>query len=213
MTRLSINRLLGCSAIPLLCAATVSWAQDEPDFQIEYSGSAQAIVVEYDVESAIEKTDDEPLLRVYGDGRVRVHRQPYRQNAGDYEMKLSEDDLAGLLQFMHDNGAMTYDAKAVGQSLHAAKTAQAEAARAGTGLLQHRSDVELTIVRINLNAYRASAGAALQTDLQKEIRCVDLQHEAQENPQIAALQGMANVGDALDALTNDTRLRKVGDGQ
>ena len=205
------SSILGLGVVLFALAGALSQAQVEtPDYHIAYSGSPDAVVIEYDVESAIKKIDDTPLMRIYGDGRVHVHRQPYREGAGDYEMHLTEKQLADLLQLMHDNGALSFDTKSVAQDLRASKAARANSARSGRAVLTERSDVEVTIIRVNLDAYQASTNSARQSRVQKEIRCVDLRNNADEHPQVTALTDLADVEGSLKAMAHDARLRAVG---
>lgn len=192
--------------------ADFAGAQDEDaGLRIEYSNSPDAPIVEYDIESMIGRADLTPRLRIYGDGRVRVHYPAYMTTAGEYEMKLSEAEVAALLRDLHDNGAMSFDEKAVDQARRAAESARAARAQSSGEALEYRSDVATTIIRIRLDAYRSSAAAEMQTDLRKEIRCADLQHDASAHPEITPLQGMANVENLLVELTRDGRLRKVAE--
>ena len=86
-------RLTNFFAVFLVAVAASAIAQEpaEPDFRIEYSGAPGEVVVEYDVVNAIESTQDtgEPLLRVYGDGRVRVYRPQPLTGAGTFEQRRS----------------------------------------------------------------------------------------------------------------------------
>jgi hypothetical protein len=217
MSRPAFRLITRLTVLLIFLASAAATAQETaPDFAIEYSGAPNAIVIEYDIESAAQVTGDtgEPLLRVYGDGRVLVYRPgPGAPGGGRFEMKLGEAEVATLLNALHENGAITYDAKAVRDKLHDAKVARANAARAGLGELHERSDVELSVFRIRLESYRPDAAAEVQTDVQKDIRCVDLQREADDNPEIGELRGMAIVEDQLKALASDGRLRNVGGGQ
>lgn len=200
----------------LLVGASSSGQETEQDFAIEYSGAPDAVILEYDVESAAQMTPDtgEPLLRVYGNGRVVVYRPgPDDPSVGHFETQLADTEVAQLLTRLYENGAITYDAKAVHDKLNDARAARANSARGGPAVFEARSDVDLSIFRIQLESYRESATTATQTDVRKDIRCVDLQHESERHLQITELHGMAIVENELQALANDARLRKVGGRQ
>jgi hypothetical protein len=189
---------------------SIAVAQDpSPDLRIEYSGSPDVAIIEYDVDANIGRTDKTPRLRIYGDGSVRVHHPPYTVMAGDYEMKLSENEVSNLLRLLHENGAMMFDDKAVAVARREAELAQARAARDNGAPLVIRTDPVTSLIRIRLDFYQPASAAAPQTNVVKEIRCVDLQHDAEANPQIVALRGMANAENALIAIVEDGRLRRV----
>ncbi len=199
-------------SVALTCAvATPLHAQqaDDPDFEIEYSGAANVPVVTYHVENAIESDDPQPLLRIYGDGRVHVHKPWHNTDAGDYQFNLSDDEMAGLLEDLQVNGVMTYDAKAVDEQRKAAREERRALARAGQVVLTNNSDVEIVVVRVELETYRPSRAAAAATKFSKEVRCPNLRNEAQEFPDIAALQGMARAEESLKSYVGDRRLRRV----
>jgi hypothetical protein len=214
MSNLSLVIRVGLAlAIGAACATHARAQQlDEPDFAIEYSGSPAVPVITYHVETAIESDDQQPLLRVYGDGRVHVHKPWHNRDAGDYQFNVSEDEMASLLESLQENGVMTYDAKSVAQQRQTLREQRLAAARAGQLVLTHNSDPEVVVVRVELETYRPSRTADPTPKFSKEVRCPNLRREAEELPEIEAMQGMARVDEALQGYVNDARLRRIAEG-
>lgn len=205
----------GFAVLTALCVGMSLSAQETgdsagaADYFIEYSASPSQVIVEYDVENMRESDDTAPLLRIYGDGRVLVHRNQYAVDGGDYEMYLSQGELTTLLQTLYDNGVLTYDADGVAKQRRAAKTEEVNRARSGQGALNAVSDVEISVVRVNLSAFQASGARQAVEDYNKEVRAVDLQREAAAYPEIQELSGVASVESRLRELVVHSGLQKV----
>jgi hypothetical protein len=208
-----VDRVLRFSIVPIALVAAGAWGQDAvPDYQIEYSGSPDAVIIEYDVESAFQSTADsgEPLLRIYGDGRVRVYRPKYSPGAGSYETYVPTAELEQLLAELQAEGVLAYNSESVAKrKLEAQRARLAEARVTGELVVNYRSDVDLSVFRIELESYQASGTAARQSSFTKEIRCIDLQREATEYPQIPELARIARIENTLISLASDSRLKKL----
>ena len=57
----------------------------------------------------IQDPDPAAFVRVYGDGRVLVHRPRYMKKAGDYTVTLSQEELEDLLRPFADSRLLTLD--------------------------------------------------------------------------------------------------------
>lgn len=211
MRHLSGRCLLGLALVSYGAFTISAQAQQiaESDFAIEYSPSPSVAVITYHVETAIESDDPQPLLRVYGDGRAHVHKPWHNKDAGDYQFKLSATELAQLLEDLHADGVFAYDEAAVAEARKSARAARLNAARAGQIVLTHNSDVDVSTILLELESYRPAGATGATRQFTKQIRCVDLQNEAREYPEITALQGLAQAENTLRGYTNDPRLRKL----
>jgi hypothetical protein len=80
--------------------------------------------------------DPTPLVRVYGDGRVVLHRAAYMKRAGHYELQLDDRELGALLAELA--GALqAFDPDEVADTVRAAEQRR----RTATDLLRQRLGV------------------------------------------------------------------------
>lgn len=70
---------------------------DKPVLELSYSGGM------------IANPDRTPFVRVYGDGRVLIHRPLYMKKAGDYTLKLSQKELDNLLATFAEEELLNID--------------------------------------------------------------------------------------------------------
>ena len=109
-------------SITVLVAAVVScWAfssgfgqertEENTEPILEYARDADTVVILMEIYGDF--SDDIPELRIYGDGRVLVHRQ----TVGDYEMYLSSQEIDVWLRYLYDLGILTFDRDNVKQAV------------------------------------------------------------------------------------------------
>ncbi|MCH8204962.1 MAG: hypothetical protein IID09_07335, partial [Candidatus Hydrogenedentes bacterium] len=107
--------------ITVLVAAVVAcWASESGFGQeqtkentepiLEYARDADTVVILMD---AAGFRDEVPVLRIYGDGRVLVHRM----TLDDHEMYLSNQEIDIWLRYLYDLGVLTFDRDAVKQKI------------------------------------------------------------------------------------------------
>lgn len=173
--------------------------------QFQYSTTSQKPVIEYTlVHQMLANPDPEPLLRIYGDGRVHVHFPEYMKNAGDYDMRISQADLRGLIRSLSQNGFIDFDEVATRNAVQ-----QVEAQRrSSTGTLSYISDHTVTVIDLALDFYQRSSAHTPILGMRKQVRWENLQHDAQRNPQLQALQGTAASAGLLHAFTRHPGLKK-----
>jgi len=97
-------------ATPFSLAAQESEQSPNSDVVLEYARNPDNVVVTFDIVGAFR--DATPLLRIYGDGRVRVHRQ----REGDLEMWLDDSELTDLVERIYSSGLLTTDTQLLRQS-------------------------------------------------------------------------------------------------
>ena len=106
-----------------------------PAFQ--YSETAAEPVIEYNlVHHMLAEPDPEPLLRIYGNGRVHVHYPAYMTRAGNYELQLSQPELRTLLRALATDGIIDFDPAATRYQRQQLVAQQ----RAATGTMFYISD-------------------------------------------------------------------------
>ncbi len=155
-------------------------------------------------------TDPIPLIRIYGNGSVRVHFPSYLKRAGDYELQLSQAEMETLLASLLEQGLMGFDPlAATSQKEELAQQATAAAQQAGTqASVRKVMDGDTTVIEIHLESYTAPDGTTT-TDLTKKISWHGLQWDAQQHPGIESLQKLAAAGRELLALCEREDLVKV----
>ena len=81
----------------------------EPSFSFSRVANAPP-VLELSYEGGmIQSEDPAAFVRVYGDGRVLIHRPRYMKEAGDYTVTLSQEELEDLLRPFADSRLLTLD--------------------------------------------------------------------------------------------------------
>ena len=196
--------LLGVALIgllsPLLAQVSFQYAQE----------SNTPVVVLKRTSGELGGTDPIPLLRIYGNGSVRVHFPSYLKRAGDYELQLSQTEMETLLASLIEQGLMGFDPlAAMRQKEEIAQQATAAAQQAETqASVSKLMDGDTTVIEIHLDSYTASDGITT-TDLTKKISWHGLQWEAQQHPGIESLQKLAAAGRELLALCEREDLVKV----
>lgn len=137
-----------------------------------YSDTATEPLIEYNlIQELLAEADPEPLLRVYGNGRVHVHYPVYMKKAGDYELQLSKPELNVLIRSLADNGIIDFDH---GTAMAHRKQFEAQQ-RATTGILYYVSDATETVVDIRLDEYQRSASDKRITNLKKRFTWKNLE--------------------------------------
>ena len=197
--------LLGLALIgllsPLFAQASFQYAQ-EPN---------TPVVVLSRTSGEVGDPDPIPLLRIYGDGSVRVHFPSYLKRAGDYELQLSRTEMESLLaSLIEKQGLLGFDPLAATrqkeeiaqQAITAAQQARIQ------GSVSKLMDGDTTVIEIHLDSYTASDGITT-TDLTKKISWYGLQWDAQQYPGVESLQKLAAAGRELLALCQREDLVKV----
>lgn len=175
----------------------------------EYATSANEVIVEYNVGfGELINKDPQPLLRIYGDGRVHVHLPRFMKNAGDYQMRLTRNKLSLLVAQLIEKGVLTFSE----QTVRAEKNAEIRSRRdTGQAITLHLDSGSSTI-RLNLTAYKTTDADVETTDLKAEIYWLDLQHDAEQFPKIDALTDLAEAEWILRSLFEHPKLPSLFTG-
>jgi len=154
--------------------------------------------------SMLKEQDAQPMLQVYGDGRVRVHTPVYMKNAGDYEYQLSQAELVSLVRTLSKQGVMDFDRERVrrDKKTHDSKMKQ-------KGELHYVSDSLETVVDIRLKNYQRTANSLLQTDFKKRFSWKNLEQDARHYKNNRSIQS-ADLGiKELDKLLHHPLMKRV----
>jgi hypothetical protein len=197
----------------LLTISTVSPAANgkdkQPDKQFpyfKYSETASEPVIEYNlVHDMIAEPDPEPLLRVYGDGRVHVHYPAYMQKAGDYQLKLTQGQLNVLIRELANDGVIDFDRH---KARHLRERLETERRNKNRELF-HYSDDSHTVISIRLDEYQKSATTGKSTNIRKQFSWPNLKQDARRFPESQALKEASRAADRLEDLIIRQDLVKV----
>lgn len=172
----------------------------------KYSETAAEPVIEYNlVHDMLAEPDPQPLLRVYGNGRVHVHYPVYMKKAGDYELQLSKSELNKLIRDLATDGIIDFDKAAIKHQRQQLEKQQHEQ----TGTLFYVSDSSHTVINVRLEEYQKTPGTAKARNLNKRFTWPDLEQDARRFPQSRAIATANRAAQRLDALMQRSELAKV----
>lgn len=172
----------------------------------KYSETAPEPVIEYNlVHRMLAEQDPEPLLRIYGNGRVHVHYPAYMKKAGDYERQLSQPELRALLRDLATDGIIDFDLAKTKQQRKNLKAQQ----RTATGTVFYVSDSSDTVIDIRLDEYQKGPGTARARNLRKRFIWPDLKQDAQRFPQSREITNANNGAQRLESLLRHDDLVKI----
>lgn len=178
-------------------------AVGQPQFQ--FPAQAEVPVIEYRlVHHMLADQDPDPLLRIYGNGRVHAHFPAYMKKAGDYEYQLSGSELNALLRSLSQDGVIDFDHAAVKAERKQLKDQQRTA-----GELHYISDTTETVIDIRLDEYRRHPGATRIRNLNKRFKWNNLQHDKKRFPQSNAIKGAAAGANRIHTLLDRPGMQKI----
>lgn len=172
----------------------------------QYSTQASAPLIEYNLmHEMLAEPDAEPLLRIYGDGRVHVHIPAYMKKAGDYEIKLSSSELDALVLSLSQDGVVDFDHGSTRENLRRLNQQR----RVATGTLWEVSDVTETVIEVNLDRYQRNSASTPVTGLKKRFSWKSLQMDAKRYPESMVIQGAAASARRLHAVIQRPDLKRL----
>ena len=183
-----------------------------PGDMLQFEGESDGRLYEVDTRSPepiieywlkidlLPESGDRPVVQVFGDGRVNVHRPVYMKDAGDYELVLTQDQLKDLLRSFGKRGLMDFD-----KTKYRSKRAKAaEAKLKKTGSYTVISDSMTTTIDVRLDGYRARNNAQKRKDFRKRIRVKDIEHDARQLTDANEVQDLAASVTRIRGLMRDT---------
>ncbi|MFV1973176.1 MAG: hypothetical protein ACC648_05590 [Thiohalobacterales bacterium] len=173
--------------------------------QFQFSSQTEIPVIEYRlVHQLLAEQDPEPLLRVYGNGRVHAHFPAYMKRAGDYEYYLSRAELNALLRGLSQDGVIDFDPAVV-----KAERKQLQDQQRAAGELYYVSDATETIIDIRLDEYRRHPGARRIKNLNKRFRWKDLEQDERRFPQSNAIRRAAAGASRVHSLLDRPGMQRI----
>lgn len=166
-----------------------------------FDNSPGIVLLEYhQVQEMIAEPDAAPLLRIFGDGHVKIHFPVYMKRAGDYEMRLSDSELVTLLRELLQDGILDYDPATVAQqrkNIHQAKNSY-----------YAESDVSRTELTLNIQGYVDNQLKQTVPLGKTTLRAKNIQSLSKKYPGIMQLQGIARAENRILNLLSDSRLQR-----
>lgn len=179
---------------------------------ISWDERPEALVVSYrDVWAELADQDPTPLVRVFGDGRVLIHHPDYTPRAGQYELRLGRDELAGLLASLVDKGLATVEPAALVRSKAAAERRRWEEALAAdrSPELFMVADDSTSVFEIHLTGYRPPGSAMTTGEIHRTFSWLGLGTDAERYPEIEPLRRLRAAELELRSLVERDDLQRV----
>lgn len=174
--------------------------------QFEYSANTSTPVIEYTLNhEMLAEPDAEPLLRVYGNGRVHVHIPVYMKNAGDYELHLNRNEVDTLVSTLSRDGVIDFDHASTRENLRRLKAKR----RATTGTLWEVSDVTETVIEVNLDHYQRNAVSTPIKGLKRRFNWKNLEMDSRRYPESNEVQRAAASARMLHAVIQRPDLKRM----
>jgi len=147
--------------------------------------------------------DDRPTMDVYGDGRVEVHYPMYMKRAGDFQMRLDEEELVELIRSLSANGVLEFDDRKVKKSIRDKK----KQSRA-KGRLHAISDAAVSVIDVRLDEYQKNSSASPVKKFHKQFKWTNIEHDARRYPKERDIVDANQSVQRLRSLMKDLRLEK-----
>lgn len=160
--------------------ADVNWEQDPETLLISYR----------EIWGEFANQDPTPLIRIFGDGRVRVHYPVYTPKAGEYELWLQPMELEILLLSMVTKGLPTFEPKAV-ESLKIAEERRRWESALDAGKSPEVfmvADDSTSVFELHLSDYSAAGLAQPSGEVNRDISWLGLRTDAERYPDIEPIQ-------------------------
>ena len=180
---------------------------------LEYARDASTIVIQVVTWSATSRGDPDdatPWMRIYGNGRVLVHRSTKPKGERSYETWLSNAEMGELLRFLYDHGAMEYEYGVVKKKVR--EVALQSRIALPDGNFKHTrggiSDGTHTIIEISLTSFRlADTAEPAQSDFTHRTGGYALAYMAKEYPEVEEARKLAAVERKFWELTRSRDLK------
>lgn len=192
-----------------------------PGQVVKFSNAGNVVVVEYTVkEQLLANPDPIPFLRIYGDGLVKVHYPAYMLKAGDYEYKMTKQELKELIRNMDENCIVGFDKETVKQKVKEEAIRIQSEAVVGEQILHYRSDASISEIKVHLEDYVSDNSviedSVLKRTARKKSELLNTHAEfenidfvAQQYLNVEEVQGFAAAVMVLKDIANNPKLKKV----
>jgi len=170
--------------------------------EVEFDRQPDLIVAAFrEVNPEFAENDTTPLLRIFGDGRVLLHRSEYMKRPGLYELHLGAEELEALLADLAA-ALQGFEPTDVKEAVRAAEHLRWTAAADWRDFrVYHVADASISEFYLNVRSLRAPASAGKVIPLQPiQTSWQGLLIDAQLHPGVAALQDLRQAEEQLRQL-------------
>jgi hypothetical protein len=193
----------------LLALGTVLAGSAIAQLVIDYPRDRGTVVVSFmEVLGEIKDQDPGPSVRVHGDGYVIVHYPRYMKRAGDYALQLSPQEMEGLmLSLIADKKILEFDEGAARRSKRDAAMALREGSQPNLFAVL---DDSTTVIELRMDRYKpASENGQEFLNVDKKISWHGLRSDAEQYPNIEAIQNLAAVRQKLLSIMERRDLKRI----
>ena len=199
----------------LFCVNSLQAAnQHQAGAQLTYSSNPATILVSLStVSPELASPDPIPLLRIYADGRLRVHYPAYLKRAGDYEMYLAPDQLDSLLKDIAP-AVLNFNSRSVQVQKNEFDYQQVKSVNSLSAVeVFYVADADITVVNLNIKSYQA-AGSQVNNKLNQPLRISwsGLSADAKHYPNLASIQALDQAAIRLFKLSTHKQLQRMETG-
>lgn len=167
-----------------------------------FPASADYLLISYSLTQEILAVNDEvPLVRIYGNGRVHVHRPEYLKQSGDYEMHLTAAELQAICLEMMQKNVMAYRDQTVSQEI--------EEVERGSQVTHHVSDNVHSSIELNLHGVKLGTRGNAEAVGKRRHVVSNIQAKAHFYPNIRLIGDLAEIEERLNQLIYDVRLDRI----
>lgn len=168
--------------------------------QVFYPVAAGHLLISYSLQQEILGVHDNvPLLRIYGDGRVHVHRPEYLKQSGDYQMYLSAEELQTLCLEMTQRNVMSYQKNLVDEEIVATQRQ--------TNISYIVSDDVHSSIELNLHAVKLNSRSTAEAVGKRKHVVKNVQARAKHFSNIQLLGDMAFIEQRLNEIIYSPKLQ------
>ena len=166
--------------IVLFLGSSASFSDDlENAAYFYFPSDPEYLILSYSYHLPTIPPDPTPRVRIYGNGRVVVHRPLYKSSPGDFELQLSNDELDELLRSFEACGWF----EATSQSIKMLQNSAREERLKAAGSTPAWFDIGTTEIALHLEEYAASGNPDEGNQLARSILAEKLEMFAEDYPE------------------------------
>ena len=181
--------------LALMCCGIAS-ASPQPRASFEYLAAPEKVLIDYSVEyRKVTEADREKRIRVFGDGRVELHRPFWHVQGGSFSIQLTDDEIQTLLDQLLTHGALHFDAASTQQ-----KRLAEDRRFKNLGLESDTSADSWVYLFVHIDGFQQPHSTVAEGPVDQQIAWRNLEWTAEHYRQIPAIEGLRTATRALDAL-------------
>ena len=198
----NIGILMLCAFFGLCHQAPAQQMSAQKVQKVIFPKSPDHLLISYAIHHEMLATNDPiPLLQIFGDGRVLVHRPDHLKQAGDYEMFFSQKELQDLALALIEQQIMSFTEESVQQ--------QIEQADLDSGSRAQVSDNSRISLVFNVHGVKIRGQKRIHPVGKRLHRLDKIGPMARFYPTIKSVGDMAEIEKALYSLVYSSRLTPV----